>query len=90
MLYLKSKTNTQSYLKYTHVYIYLIHANSLTNNMRLCLLLSKGYTCDSFKILQLTNKFLPVLLEPKAQQLTFPVFDLQDQEGLRLEWAAGF
>ena len=32
VFYLKSLSNTQSYLNYTHVYLYLIHANSLTNN----------------------------------------------------------
>ena len=27
----KSLSNTQSYFKYTHIYLYLNHANSLTN-----------------------------------------------------------
>ena len=31
VLCLKSLSKTQSYLKYTHVYLYLNHANSLTN-----------------------------------------------------------
>ena len=31
VLYLKSLSNTQSYKKYTNVYLYLNHANSLTN-----------------------------------------------------------
>ena len=35
VLYLKSLSNTQKYLKYTHVYLYLNHANSLTNSIPL-------------------------------------------------------
>ena len=40
---LKPLSNTQSYLKYTHVYLDLNHANSLTNNI---LLLAITYLQD--------------------------------------------
>ena len=43
---LKSLSNTLSYLKYTQVYLYLNHANSLTNN-RHCL---KFLFCDNFDV----------------------------------------